>query len=155
MNNLMHKNILLNCISMICVLSMLLLPLSAIAHGVDITAVPINAVEIYALFDSGQPMAGGQVTIYAPDEPLDPWLTGICDEEGRFIFVPDYSRPGMWEIKVRLAGHGDLIRLEVTAAEESVVSEAGRLSFLQKIIMALVVVWGAVGTALYFSRRDG
>lgn len=134
-------------------LILLLTPCGASAHGVDINAVTVNAVEVIALYDSGQPMAGGQVAIYAPDEPLDPWLTGACDEEGRFFFRPDYSRPGLWEIQVRLAGHGDLIRLEVTAAEEALASGPGGLSLLQKLVMALVMGWGAVGTALYFSRR--
>jgi len=141
-------------ISMVSGLILLLSPLVVAAHGVDITAVPVNAVEIVALYDSGHPMAGGQVVIYAPDEPLEPWLIGTCDDEGRFVFVPDYSRPGLWEIQVRLAGHGDLIRFEVSAAEEVITAGQGGLSFLQKILMALVVAWGAVGTALYFSRRN-
>jgi nickel transport protein len=145
---------LLGRISVLCSLIFLLFPPSGSAHGVDITAMPVNAVEIVALYDSGQPMAGGQVAIYAPDEPLEPWFTGTCDDEGRFIFVPDYSRPGLWEIQVRLAGHGDLIRLEVTAAEEALASGPGGLTIMQKIVMALVVGWGAVGTALYFSRRQ-
>ncbi|MBM4234977.1 MAG: carboxypeptidase regulatory-like domain-containing protein [Firmicutes bacterium] len=144
----------LSWISLASALILLLSPFIVSAHGVDIGAVPISAVEVIALYDSGKPMAGGQVAIYAPDEPLEPWLTGTCDEEGSFIFVPDYSRPGLWEIQVRLAGHGDLIRLEVTAAEEAVVDGSGGLSFLQKIVMALVVAWGAIGTAFYFSRRS-
>lgn len=149
-----HRVVLLSRIILIGGLILLLSPFGVSAHGVDIAAVPINAVEVIALYDSGQPMAGGQVAIYAPDEPLEPWLTGTCDEEGRFIFRPDYSRPGLWEIQVRLAGHGDLIRFEVTAAEEAVADGPGGLSLLQKIVMALVVAWGAVGTAFYFSRRN-
>jgi nickel transport protein len=145
---------LLSRITVLCGLILLLFPPLGSAHGVDITAVQVNAIEIVALYDSGQPMAGGQVAIYAPDEPLDPWLTGTCDDEGRFIFVPDYSRPGLWEIQVRLAGHGDLVRLQVTAAEKALASGPGGLTILQKIVMALVVGWGAVGTALYFSRRQ-
>lgn len=154
MKILINRVVLPYCISLVSGLILLLSPLGVFAHGVDIAAVPVNAVEVIALYDSGQPMAGGQVAIYAPDEPLEPWLTGTCDDEGRFIFVPDYSRPGLWEIQVRLAGHGDLIRLEVTAAEEAVADGPGGLSLLQKIVMALVVAWGAVGTAFYFSRRS-
>ena len=153
MKMLINRVVLLYCISLVSGLILLLSPLEVFAHGVDIAAVPVNAVEVIALYDSGQPMAGGQVAIYAPDEPLEPWLTGTCDDEGRFIFVPDYSRPGLWEIQVRLAGHGDLIRFEVTAAKEAVADGPGGLSLLQKIVMAMVVAWGAVGTAFYFSRR--
>jgi nickel transport protein len=154
MSKTKEKYIIIFWISFFSLLILLLFPLKVAAHGVDITAMPVNAVEIVALYDSGQPMAGGQVAIYAPDEPLEPWLTGICDEEGHFFFVPDYSRAGLWEIQVRLAGHGDLIRLEVTAAEEALASGPGGLTIMQKIVMALVVGWGAVGTALYFSRRQ-
>ncbi len=141
-------------IGLVSALILLLAPLEVFAHGIDISAMPVNAIEITALYDSGQPMAGGQVAIYAPDEPLEPWLTGTCDEEGRFIFAPDYSRPGLWEIQVRLAGHGDLIRFEVTEAGSISAGEPAGLSLLQKIVMALVVGWGAVGTALFFSRRN-
>jgi len=154
MSKTKEKYIIIFWISFFSLLILLLLPLKVDAHGVDITAVPVNAIEIVAFYDSGQPMAGGQVAIYMPDEPVEPWLTGTCDDLGRFVFVPDYSRPGLWEIKVRLAGHGDLIRFEVLAAEEVIPAGQGGLSLLQKILMALVVAWGAVGTALYFSRRN-
>jgi len=148
------KLALLNSIMLISGLILLLFPGGVSAHGVDLTAESVNALEVIALYDSGLPMAGGQVTIYAPDDPLEPWLTGICDQEGRFVFVPDYSKPGLWEIQVRLAGHGELIRFEVTTAEEVVAGGSRGLSLLQKIVMALVIAWGAVGTALYFSRRN-
>ena len=154
MRMLKEKYIIPGWISFCAILILFLIPLKTAAHGVDITAAPVSAVEIIALYDSGLPMAGGQVTIYAPDDPLEPWQTGICDQDGRCVFVADYSRPGLWEVQVRLAGHGDLIRVEVTEAEEAQAESAGGLSLLQKIVMALVIAWGAVGTALYFSRRN-
>ena len=134
-------------------LVLILMPFTASAHGVDITSTAVSGVEITARYDSGQPMAGGQVSIYAPDDPLEPWLTGLCDEEGRFFFVPDYNRPGLWEVTVRLAGHGDLVRIEVTGNDEILAGKQGGLTLLQKTFMSLTVIWGAIGTALYFSRR--
>lgn len=134
-------------------LLLFLVPIKGAAHGVQISSAMVNGIEITALYDSGQPMVGGQVNVYTPDDPLVPWLTGICDEQGKFFFIPDYSRPGLWEVQVRLAGHGDLIRIEITGSEEVIATGATGLSSLQKAVMALTVIWGAVGTALFFSRR--
>ncbi len=148
-----YKLFLLRTLSLAAGLILLLLPFKAAAHGVQISSAMVNGIEITALYDSGQPMAGGQVNVYAPDDPLEPWLTGTCDEQGKFFFIPDYSKPGLWEVQVRLAGHGDLVRIEITGSEEAVVTGATGLSSLQKAVMALTVIWGAVGTALFFSRR--
>jgi nickel transport protein len=148
-----YKLYLLRTLSLAAGLILLLLPFKAAAHGVQISSAVVNGIEITALYDSGLPMAGGQVNVYAPDDPLEPWLTGVCDEQGKFFFIPDYSKPGLWEVQVRLAGHGDLVRIEITGSEEAVVTGATGLSSLQKAVMALTVIWGAVGTALFFSRR--
>jgi nickel transport protein len=148
-----YKLFLLRALSLAAGLALLMLPLKVAAHGVQISSVMVSGVEIKALYDSGQPMAGGQVNVYAPDDPLEPWLTGICDEQGKFFFIPDYSKPGLWEVQVRLAGHGDLVRIEITGSEEAIATGTTGLSSLQKAVMALTVIWGAVGTALFFSRR--
>jgi nickel transport protein len=148
-----YKLLLLRALSLAAGLILLLLPFKAAAHGVQISSAMVNGIEITALYDSGQPMAGGQVNVYAPDDPLEPWLTGVCDDQGKFFFIPDYSKPGLWEVQVRLAGHGDLVRIEITGSEEAIVTGTTGLSSLQKAVMALTVIWGAVGTALFFSRR--
>jgi nickel transport protein len=129
----------------------LALPVGVYAHGVNIEYTSDITIEIIARYDTGTPMAEAQVAVYAPDEPNTPWLTGVCDEEGRFSFVPDTSQPGIWDVQVRLAGHGGIIHIpvgETTAAEGG-----GGFSHLQIGLMAACVVWGSVGTALYFSRR--
>lgn len=139
------------------------LPALALAHGVDITyeARTATVVELTATFDTGEPMAGGQVAVYAPDNPADPWLTGTCDEEGRFTFTPDPALPGTWEVQVRQSGHGDVLYIPVGAqsAESGVVSQvtAGSSGYttLQLVLMGGAVVWGFLGTALFFSNRRG
>jgi nickel transport protein len=127
------------------------------AHGANISFQSTQAIEIQARYDGGTPMADAQVTVYAPDNPATPWLTGITDEEGKFMFTPDTSLTGNWDIKVRQAGHGDLISIPLgTNGEESAVAPvSGNASYtpLQKALMAAVGVWGFVGTALFFSRR--
>jgi len=124
---------------------------TASAHGAKIDYTVNIAVEIRAAYDTGQPMAGGQIAVYAPDDPSTPWLTGVCDEEGRFAFTPDPSRPGTWDVQVRQAGHGDMVHIPI--GEGMTASGGTGFTPLQIVLMGACVVWGFVGTALYFSRR--
>lgn len=130
----------------------LLLPAPALAHGVNIQYSSDIEITIVARYDSGEPMSGAQVAVYAPDDPTTPWLTGVCDDEGRFSFTPDASKPGTWDVQVRLAGHGGMVHIPVgegAAASGGI----GGYSYLQLGLMAACVIWGSIGTALYFRRR--
>jgi len=130
----------------------LVLPIKAYAHGAKVEYTVDIAIELVATYDDDQPMAGAQVTVYAPDDPSTPWLTGVCDDEGRFSFIPDTSKPGTWDVQVRKAGHGDIVHIPI--GEDMVVTGgAGGYTPLQIVLMAACVIWGGVGTALYFSRR--
>ena len=137
-------------------LSVILLSLggtgAAFAHGATIEYTLSSAVEIVAAYDSGEPMAGGQVTVYAPDDPATPWLTGVCDDEGRFLFTPDPAKPGTWDVQVRQAGHGDMVHIAV--GEGAASSGGGGFNAIQIVLMSVCVVWGFVGTALYFASRN-
>ena len=76
-------------IALVSIILMLGLPVTtAYAHGARIEYTVDVEIEIVASYDSGEPMAGAQVVVYAPDNPSSPWLTGVCDDEGRFSFVP-------------------------------------------------------------------
>jgi len=121
------------------------------AHGAGIEYTLSTAVELAATFDTGEPMAGGQVTVYAPDDPATPWLTGECDEGGRFVFTPDPDKPGTWDVQVRQAGHGDIVHIAIGEGVAGL--GGGRLSAPQIVLMAACVVWGFVGTALFFVSR--
>ena len=158
----------------------------ALADGVDMAAQGIQItyavaeiatveVALEAAFESGEVMSEAQVTVYAPDDPKHPWLTGLCDEDGRFAFTADLDRPGTWEIQVRKAGHGEWLKIALDANTVEVVDlgaatpdeEAQELQIAagavrggdtgfsagQIVLMAGSVIWGLVGTALYFSRR--
>ena len=129
----------------------LALPLPAYAHGAKIEYAINMTIEIVATYDDGQPMAGAQVTVFAPDDPSTPWLTDFCDDEGRFSFTPDTAATGTWDIQVRQAGHGDIVHIPIGTAAAGTGSEGNTL--LQIVLMAVCVVWGSIGTALYFSRR--
>ena len=128
------------------------LPMKASAHGARIEYTINMTIDIVASYDNGEPMAGAQVVVYAPDDPSNPWLTGVCDDEGRFSFVPDSSKAGTWDIQVRQSGHGDIVHIPIG---ENMVATGGTGGYtvLQIILMAACGIWGFVGTALYFSRR--
>ncbi|KUK41295.1 MAG: hypothetical protein XD69_0653 [Clostridia bacterium 62_21] len=127
------------------------IPVTAFAHGARITYQTRTAIEITAAYDTGEPMEGAQVTIYAPDDPSTPCFTGVCDENGRFTFTPDLSKPGTWDVQVRHAGHGGIIHIPV--GEETAAQGGTCYTPLQIVLMAACVVWGLVGTALFFARR--
>ncbi len=125
----------------------------AIAHGVALNYKTTQALEIQAKYDTGEPMKQAQVTVYAPNREK-PWLQGRTDDKGRFTFTPDASIPGSWEVKVRLAGHGDVVTIPVGATQaDASANEGSGYTPLQKGVMTASVVWGLIGTALFFWRR--
>ncbi len=136
---------------LLAVLLALVLPTLSFAHGAKIEYRVATTVELTASYDDGGPMAGGQVTVYAPDDPATPWLTGLCDENGRFTFTPDPTKPGTWDIQVRQAGHGDMIHITIGEGAGAMAGSTG-FTPLQIALMAACVIWGFVGTALFFSR---
>lgn len=80
-------------------------------------------IEVHAAYDSGEPMSEAQVVIFSPDDPATPWKTGQADKDGYYVFEPDLSMPGMWAVQMRLAGHGDMLHIEVTGDEASTLGD--------------------------------
>ncbi len=123
------------------------------AHGVQIRSQIRPTVEIQAVYASGEPMVNAQVQVYAPNQPNQPLKTGQTDAQGVYRFEPQAS--GAWEISVRQAGHGDVIVLPVDLKTPSTVTVAASGPTLwQQILIIGSVVWGCVGTALYFKGRN-
>ncbi|MBO8128354.1 MAG: carboxypeptidase regulatory-like domain-containing protein [Peptococcaceae bacterium] len=131
------------------------IPAAASAHGAKISYQITKAIEITATYDTGEPLSGGQVTIYAPDNPSTPWRKAKCDENGKYIFIPDPSKPGTWDVQVRQAGHGDMIHIPIGEGTAEAASGSTGYTPLQIVLMAACVVWGFVGTTLFFARRRG
>lgn len=136
-------------------------PSSALAHGVFIESEPVQSLQMRALYESGEPMTNAQVTIYAPSDPETPWKQITTDEKGTFLFTPDPAIPGDWDVQVRKAGHGDLVRVTVgETADGSAIAYANQSSQdagqspVQKWVTIVATVWGFVGTALFFSQRQ-
>ncbi|MBE9111368.1 carboxypeptidase regulatory-like domain-containing protein [Nodosilinea sp. LEGE 07298] len=140
-----------------------------LAHGVTVEHRQVNAVELEAQFETGEPMANAQVLVYAPGNPTDVWQEGTTDDQGYFSFTPDTSQPGSWEVMVRQAGHGVLTTIpiaastsggapvatpatEAEAGSNSLISPSTTLSPVQRGITIGSVIWGFIGTALFFAR---
>jgi len=131
----------------------------AIAHGVAMQYQTAQAIAVQANYDTGAPLANAQVTVYAPDSER-PWLKGTTDEQGKFTFTPDPNKAGTWQVKARLAGHGDVLNIPVDSEGSAIATngqpklgEAAGYTPLQKGVMAASIIWGAIGTALFFLGR--
>lgn len=133
----------------------------SLAHGVKIEHKSTPAVEVTAIYDSGEPMKNAQVTVYPPNSD-NAWTKGTTNDQGKFNFVPDGSKAGNWEVKIRQAGHGGIVVVPV--GEGAIANSTGTTSTaattqgsnftpLQILLMVGSVTWGFVGTALYFSGR--
>lgn len=122
------------------------------AHGANIQTRNITTVEIEANYDSGEPMAEAQVLVFDPTDSTSPRFEGISDQEGRFRFTPD--QPGAWEVTVRQAGHGAILSIPISEEGTAATSSGNsQLTLFQQLVIGGVVIWGAVGTALYFRRN--
>lgn len=135
------------------------LPAPILAHGATIEYRQTKAIQIQALYDTGEPLAEAQVAVYAPNDPASAWMTGTTDEQGWFLFRPDPEQPGNWEVTVRQSGHGDIVVIPVEAgdlnpdaATDGIATSRPTQTPLQKGLMVASVLWGCVGTALFFSQ---
>jgi len=145
----------------------------ALTHGVNINFKETKVINIKATYDNGDPLKNGQVIVYNPSDPALPWLKAMTNDQGEFVFIPDYSITGNWQVKVYQAGHGHVITIPINQksekpdlvnnesaiiATDNVKSESinkANYTIPQKLIMAGFGVWGCVGTALYFSKKKG
>ncbi|MFK8186080.1 MAG: hypothetical protein AB8B99_22110 [Phormidesmis sp.] len=83
-------------------------PFATEAQGSDQT------LELQTTFSNGQPLKGAKVKVYAPDQSLRPYKTGVTDGQGRYSFNPDESVTGEWEVQIQRQGHGDILYVPVT-----------------------------------------
>ncbi|HOP61988.1 MAG TPA: carboxypeptidase regulatory-like domain-containing protein [Spirochaetota bacterium] len=130
------------------------LAVAAYSHGTKYELVKSGRIGLKAMFDTGEPMSNADVLVFSPNA-TSPSIKEKADSNGIFYFTPD--KAGTWVLQVRdKTGHGMRINLKI---DESLSiqadSSAGGLNTVQKVVMALCVVWGAVGTALYFKGKKG
>jgi nickel transport protein len=131
----------------------LVTPVKTLAHGTKIEYRQIQGIQIQAKYDDGKPMKSAQVVIYAPNNPGESWLTGVTDDQGYFQFIPDPSQPGNWDIKVRQAGHGEILTIALDQDQVISLTQTNN-DLIQKIVLAGMGIWGMIGTALFFKQRN-
>jgi len=128
----------------------------AMAHAAFVEARTVPGVLIEAAYETGEPMAQAQVTVYGPTDPARPAMTGLTDEYGVFGFVPTPGETGSWAVQVRQAGHGAMAHVRVEGSSDaSTIHEpsSSPVTGLQRLIITAAVIWGFIGTALFFTRR--
>ena len=146
----------MHCNSLIRILLFLVIAFPVYGHGANLYwEMQGDSVFVTATFDDGTPMDAAQVTVFSGAAPTVPYTSGIADENGRFAFVPNPDLSLTWDVQARKAGHGDMIHFSLT--EESEVTDAQKgFTTLQVTIMSVSVVWGFIGTALFFyTKRKG
>lgn len=132
------------------------LPSVSSSHGTRVTwTTEAGRVEIRATYDDGSAMGEAQVTVYSPVDPSTPWLTGVTEQDGSFSFEADTTLEGTWDVQVRRAGHGDIAHINVRSDVAPTSASGGErhLTVVQIVVMSASVVWGFVGTALFFVWR--
>jgi nickel transport protein len=124
------------------------------AHGVTIKTQMNLGVEVQAFYDEGQPLAQAQVQVFSPANAETALFTGQTDKDGRYQFTPTAS--GDWEILVRQSGHGESLTVPIDLGGKPLQSLAssGSDNLIQRLITLGSVIWGCVGTALYFKGRS-
>ena len=139
----------------IAALLLFLAALPLYSHGTKYEIVKSGEIGVRAMYDTGEVMAFADVLVFPPGSSAST-ASIKTDEKGVFLFNPD--TPGTWTFQVRdNSGHGMRINLQI---DESLSLKSGGasgsgLNTLQKLVMALSIVWGAIGTALYFKGRKG
>jgi nickel transport protein len=119
-------------------------------HGTEWEILSSRAVLLKTRFDSGLPMAHARVLVFPPDQTV-PACTTETDSLGIFSFTPD--QPGTWVLQVRdRGGHGMRINLPVDETHALADSGGSGPGGVQKAIVAMSVLWGFAGTALFFRR---
>ncbi len=76
----------------------------------------------------------------------------MANASGAFEFTPTPAEPGNWEVIVRKAGHGEVVTIPI-GTDSGAMASGGTLSSGQKLLLGAAVVWGCLGTALFFARR--
>jgi len=123
------------------------------SHGVNVIwELRGDSVHVTGSFDDGQPMDNAQVTVFSGAAPSEPYLTGVTDESGKFSFLPDRVESENWDVQLRKAGHGEIVHISLSDAP-TMQGGHGRFSVMQIVLMAVCVVWGFTGTALFFASK--
>jgi hypothetical protein len=126
----------------------LLAPIPAQAHDLKAEVNPgVDPIHVEAGFDDGTPAGGARVQVWNASEELV--AAGTLDERGVWSF--DRPGPGSYRIVVELAGHRDVVQLDVPEAATPVATSRWRLDKGLGLAIGLVLLLG--GTVGYVLLR--
>lgn len=122
------------------------------AHGTKHKIISKNTYKIQALFEANVPISKAKVFIFPPlsDIAVDTLFT---DSLGIFYFTP--SIIGEYSLMVN-DGHGHGTRINILHSYNNSNKQFTKISHqttFQRILMILLVLWGAFGTFLYTFRK--
>jgi len=135
-------------------------PANAMAHSVwtDYQMLA-EQLQLTSLFSSDEPFPNAPVRIYTPDNPDQPWLEGMTDENGNFAFEPDTSVEGDWRIRIGDRGdHADILTVPVTeeGVQIDLISQEGFDGphwWAHQGAVALGAFGSGLGSVFVFRRR--
>ncbi|MEW6378573.1 MAG: hypothetical protein AB1611_03075 [bacterium] len=123
------------------------------AHGARYTTDLARAMVIRVEYDNGEPISYAEVKIFSPDDQKIEYQKGRTDKKGQFFFLPETG--GEWKVVVSDGmGHGVVAHVSPdTMATTGLAVQSSSMQKWQKVIMALCVVWGFIGLALFQQAR--
>ena len=126
----------------------LFVPPRANAHDLKATVNPeVDPIRVEAAFDDDTPADGARVAVIDADGKTI--AAGVLDEKGVWSFAK--PGPGTYRIVVELAGHRDVVFLEVPEAAPPTAIVRWRLDKDLGLAIGLVLLLG--GTLLYVLLR--
>lgn len=142
-------------------------PRSLVAHGGHIHVLqPAGVQLIEATYDSGQPIVGARVSLFAPGSQ-EPFLHAQTDRRGRFAFATE--EPGKWKISVddgqghrfskiidvaiSEVGGGMASSINAENAERAGGSRRPVAKLIERIFMGLCLIFGFMGLAIWWNLR--
>lgn len=95
--------------------SLLGFPSQALAHGVETNyQLKIQSLEMQSLFSTGEAFQDAPVIVHPPVGSDYAPIEGRTNEQGMFVFEPDYSVPGEWEVEIGEDSHWDMLVIPVS-----------------------------------------
>lgn len=122
------------------------------SHGAKLEYKSNVTYEIKGSYDTGEPLSNAQVIVYAPSNPKIPFKKGFADGEGKYLLEFNPKDKGDYLVQFRKGGHGASITINNSDNVQRIKGDTG-INFSQRIIMIACVLWGFVGTTLFFIAR--
>jgi nickel transport protein len=95
--------------------SLLGFPSQAFAHGVETNYnLNIKSLELQSLFSTGEAFKDAPVIVHPPAGSDYAPIEGRTNEQGMFVFEPDYSVSGEWEVEIGEDSHWDMLVIPVS-----------------------------------------